>query len=319
MTQTSNLQQLDNFWTQSQSIKQRVQTEINRVVLGKQNEVDLALCCLLSQGHLLIEDVPGMGKTTLAQALASVFKLDNRRIQFTSDMLPADITGVNVFDTQNNQFSFHPGPVFSHVLLADEINRASPKTQSALLEAMAERQVSIDGVSHPLSDPFLVIATQNPLEMSGTYPLPESQLDRFMLRIKLGYPDREHERSLLQHYASQNPSTQAQSVSSIDELLAIQKLVSKIHVSDKVLDYLQALLAQTRSPGVFVTGLSPRAGIQLIQAAQAHAWLQSRDFVIPEDIYRLFPFLSVHRLIPAQGDTPCEQVIQDLLANIPVE
>ncbi len=297
------------------NFQRRIITEINRIVLGKQQQVELALICLISQGHLLIEDIPGMGKTTLAKAMARVFGLEFKRVQFTNDLLPADITGMNIFDSQSRRFRFHPGPVFSQLLLADEINRAHPKTQSALLEAMEERQVTVDGESHPLNRPFSVIATQNPLEMAGTYPLPESQLDRFMMRISLGYPDPEAERRLLERGPRDE---QAQTICTPEDLLRFQQEATTIHTGDRVLDVIQQLLNATREPGRFVHGLSPRAGRQLVRAAQARAWWQGRDFVIPEDVQHVFPALAAHRLIPAGTEQDVQALVAELTREIPL-
>lgn len=297
-----------------ENFQRHIISEINRVVLGKSRQVELALICLASAGHLLIEDIPGMGKTTLAKTLAKVFGLAFKRVQFTNDLLPADITGMNVFDTTTQAFRFHPGPVFSQVLLADEINRAPPKTQSALLEAMEELQVTVDGQSHRLEPPFSVIATQNPLEMAGTYPLPESQMDRFMMRISLGYPAPEAERTLLER-KQQEP--EVQTLGSPEKLLEIQRQTREIHVSDTLLDQVQQLLRQTREPGRFVHGLSPRAGQQLLRAAQARAWWQERDFVIPEDLQQVFPAVAGHRLIAASMEQDVQQDLEEMARALP--
>lgn len=297
-----------------ENFQRHIISEINRVVLGKSQQVEQALICLASAGHLLIEDIPGMGKTTLAKTLAKVFGLAFKRVQFTNDLLPADITGMNVFDTTTQAFRFHPGPVFSQILLADEINRAPPKTQSALLEAMEELQVTVDGQSHRLEPPFSVIATQNPLEMAGTYPLPESQMDRFMMRISLGYPAPEAERALLER---KHRDPEVQTLGSPEKLLEIQQQTREIHVSDTVLDLVQQLLRQTREPGRFVHGLSPRAGQQLLRAAQARAWWQTRDFVIPEDLQQVFPAVAGHRLIAASMEQDVQQNLEEMALALP--
>ncbi len=297
-----------------ENFQRHIISEINRVVLGKSQQVEQALICLASAGHLLIEDIPGMGKTTLAKTLAKVFGLAFKRVQFTNDLLPADITGMNVFDTTTQAFRFHPGPVFSQILLADEINRAPPKTQSALLEAMEELQVTVDGQSHRLEPPFSVIATQNPLEMAGTYPLPESQMDRFMMRIPLGYPAPEAERALLER---KHRDPEVQTLGSPEKLLEIQQQTREIHVSDTVLDLVQQLLRQTREPGRFVHGLSPRAGQQLLRAAQARAWWQTRDFVIPEDLQQVFPAVAGHRLIAASMEQDVQQNLEEMALALP--
>lgn len=270
--------------------------EAERIVLGKPREIRLACACLLAGGHLLIEDLPGMGKTTLAHTLARLFGLQFSRIQFTSDLLPGDITGVSIFDRTTQQFRFQPGPVFAQLLLADEINRASPKTQSALLEAMEEGQVSCDGVTHALPEPFFVIATQNPAHQIGTYPLPESQLDRFLMRIELGYPDRAAERQLLTT-GSLRPNADA-CPAKLDPrtLPALQASIRHLTVSAALIDYVQALLAATRDTTHFRHGLSPRAGLGLLHAARAWAWLAGRDMVLPDDVQAVFPAVAGHRL-----------------------
>ena len=275
----------------------RALAQVNTLVLGKPHEVRLAFVALLSDGHLLIEDLPGLGKTTLAHALAATLGLGFQRVQFTSDLLPSDIVGVSVFDAQARRFEFHPGPVFAHVLLADEINRAPPRTQSALLEAMAEHQVTVDGTTHALPDPFFVIATQNPLDLSGTSPLPDSQLDRFLLRLTLGYPGEEAERALLAGADRRDLIAQALPVLGAEDVLALRDAVASVHASDALLSYVQALLNRSRAhPGVRV-GLSPRAGIALLRASRAYALLQGRAHVLPGDVQALFAAVAAHRLM----------------------
>lgn len=277
---------------------------LNGQVLGKQHQIKLAVTCLLANGHLLIEDLPGMGKTTLSHALATVFGLDFSRIQFTSDLLPADMLGVNIYNAQRAEFEFHQGPVFSQVVLADEINRASPKTQSALLEAMEENQVSLDGSTYQLPQPFFVIATQNPSYQAGTYPLPESQLDRFLMRISLGYPDGEAEKRMLRESVgiSSHQHKAATATLSSERLKAIQTEVSNVHVSDPILDYLLRLVNQSRDNSEFPYPLSPRASKALMRAAQAWALLHQRDFVLPEDLQAIFTAVAEHRLRGSQTD-----------------
>ena len=275
-----------------------------RIILGKQRELRLALTCLIARGHLLIEDVPGVGKTTLAQVLARLMGLQFQRIQFTSDLLPADILGVSIFDRETSAFRFHPGPVFAQLILADEINRATPKTQSALLEAMEERQVTADGETFPLSEPFFVIATQNPAHQIGTFPLPESQLDRFLLRMHLGYPDRKAERALLQGEDRRILLERQAPVSRPEEILELQMAAQEVHVADALIDYLQALLGATRSNPELAAGLSPRAGLGLLAAARAWALLDGRDHVLPEDVQTLFPHVAAHRLHLAADRRP---------------
>ncbi|GGF71077.1 AAA family ATPase [Alteromonas lipolytica] len=273
-------------------------------ILGKPHQIKLAMTCLLANGHLLIEDLPGMGKTTLSHALATVFGLEFARIQFTSDLLPADMLGVNIYNTQQGEFEFHKGPIFSQVVLADEINRASPKTQSALLEAMEEHQVSIDGQTRALPQPFFVIATQNPSYQAGTYPLPESQLDRFLMRISLGYPDNEAEKRMLRESAgmsSHHQPRQAPPLSS-EQLQTLQSQVCKVHVSDPIVDYLLRLVNQSRDNSEFPYPLSPRASKALLRAAQAWALLHQRDYVLPEDLQAIFTAVAEHRLRGSQTD-----------------
>jgi MoxR-like ATPase len=291
---------------------------IERVVLGKPAQVRLCLACLLARGHLLIEDVPGVGKTTLAHTLAHVLGLEWRRLQFTSDLLPADVVGVSVFDRATQQFQFRPGPVFTQLLLADEINRASPKAQSALLEAMEERQVSIDGVTHPLPDPFFVVATQNPHEQLGTFGLPESQLDRFLMRVTLGYPDRQSERALLLAGERHELLEATAAVLTPAELLAAQRAVRAVYVSATLLDYVQALVAHSRS--VFPLGLSPRAAQGLVRAAQGWALLANERAVLPEHVQAVLPSVAAHRLEQRDGAASSGgvQLADTLLTAVPV-
>ena len=271
--------------------------EIEKVVLGKNRQISMALTCMLAGGHLLIEDVPGIGKTTLAKTLSESMGLQFRRVQFTSDMLPGDILGSAIFDANTAAFVFHPGPIFTQVLLADEINRATPKTQSALLEAMEEGQVTSDGKTRNLATPFFVIATQNPLELSGTFPLPESQLDRFLMRIRLGYPDREAERRLLEgDRPPRSVQNDLQPYLSPEDVLAHQEAVNRVHLSDAFLNYLQDLLAFTRGSSHFHIGLSPRAGLALRQAARSWAYVSGRDFTLPEDLQAVLLSVVGHRL-----------------------
>lgn len=291
--------------------------QIGEIVLGKEQEIRLACACLLARGHLLIEDLPGMGKTTLAHALARTLGLNFNRIQFTADLLPADIVGVSVWDRGENRFVFHPGPVFAHVVLADEINRATPKAQSALLEAMEERQVTVDGVTRELPEPFFVIATQNPQHQVGTFPLPESQLDRFLMRLALGYPEPRAERALLA--GSDRRGLLARLTALLDpaSLLDAQQEVARVFVAEPLLDYVQALLAHSRS-GPYGTGLSPRAGLGLVQAARAQAYLAGRDAVLPEDVQTVLPAVAGHRLYDPTGTRTGEELAAALLAAVPL-
>lgn len=282
----------------------------SRYILGKDAQLRLALCCLLAEGHLLIEDIPGIGKTTLAKVLARILGLEFRRIQCTSDMLPGDILGVSIFEQKSGSFTFHPGPIFTQILLADEINRTTPKTQSALLEAMEEHQVSLDGATHPLPKPFWLVATQNPLEQAGAYPLPESQLDRFLFRLSIGYPGKEAEQQLLAGGGIGTALDDIQALISADQVLYLQQAARTVHLSETLISYVQDLLALSRNSGQFALGLSPRAGLALLRAAQSWALLQGRDFVLPEDVQEVLPYVAGHRLRLA--DTLSEPSLDDL-------
>lgn len=289
--------------------------ELNKVILGKELQVQLALTSILANGHLLVEDLPGMGKTTLAHALSNVLGLEFKRVQFTSDLLPADLIGATVFDATTSSFSFHPGPVFSSIFLADELNRATPKAQSALLEAMEEGQVSVDGTTHSLPDPFFVIATQNPQSQSGTFPLPESQLDRFMMRISLGYPDPDVERELLKGGKGRVALNQVKQVLSRESLLKLQELVPKVKVSETLLDYIQRLIAQTRQDDLCHLGLSPRGALALMKSAQCWALLQGRGHVLPEDVQAVFVAVVGHRII-GKKETQGDQLARHVLHSV---
>ena len=289
-------------------------THLDKVILGKQRELRLAMCCMLARGHLLLEDLPGMGKTTLSQSLAQALGLSHNRVQFTSDMLPADITGAMVYEQQRGAFHFHRGPVFSQVLLADELNRATPKAQSALLQAMEEGQISVDGENHPLPTPFFVIATQNPVHQSGTYPLPESQLDRFLMRLSLGYPDASAERLLLKGEHGRAVLDSLPALLDAEEFANLQSAVPGIHLSESVLDYVQRLTAASRNPQYCELGLSPRAGMYLVRAAQAWASMAGRDHVLPEDLQIVFPPVAGHRLIGhgVSGDVAAQRLLSEV-------
>jgi MoxR-like ATPase len=293
--------------------------QLNAVIVGKPAQVQDGVACLLAGGHLLIEDAPGVGKTTLAHALARSFGLQFSRVQFTADLMPGDLSGVSVYDRNQSAFVFHPGPIFAQVLLADEINRASPKTQSALLEAMEEKQVTIEGETRPLPRPFFVIATQNPQEQLGTHPLPESQLDRFLMRISLGYPDRASERELLSGHDRRAMTEQLPGLLNAQELQALQDQVLAVHAAPPLLDYLQDLLAATRDGRWFVQGLSPRAGLAVLRAAKAQALLSGRDYVAPDDLQAILPQTAAHRLVPvaSAGRGPLEQV-RAMLEAVPL-
>lgn len=293
---------------------------VNRVVLGKEPQVRLALTCLLARGHLLIEDLPGMGKTTLSQALARVLGLSYQRIQFTSDLLPGDILGTSVFNRDTSQFVFHPGPIFAELVLADEINRATPKCQSALLEAMEEGQVTIEGATRPLPQPFFVIATQNPISQGGTFALPESQLDRFLMRLSLGYPARIAEKALLQGQSRRELLPQLEPALDHAALAVLQAEVPNIRASDALLDYILRLVEATRTQAQFAWGLSPRASLALLAAARAWALLAGRDYVIPEDVQAVLPSVVSHRL-REQADPAghaAGSLVQWLLREVPV-
>ncbi len=297
----------------------QVLQQAERVIYGKHREIRLALACLLANGHLLIEDLPGMGKTTLAHTLARLLGLQFSRIQFTSDLLPADITGISIFERNSNEFRFLPGPVFAQLVLADEINRATPKTQSALLEAMEEGQVTSEGQTRRLPRPFFVIATQNPAHQVGTFPLPESQLDRFLMRIEMGYPDRAAERELLLSGGQRNRADELDALISPEALPEIQQQVAAIHTAAPLIDYVQSLIEATRQDPAFQHGLSPRAGLALLSAARAWAWLDGRDMVIPDDVQAVLPAVACHRLRSArQGGYAAGEDITRLLHSVAI-
>lgn len=295
--------------------------QVSEVILGKDREIHLLMVALLAAGHVLVEDVPGVGKTTLVKAMAHTLSLDFRRIQCTPDLLPSDVTGITYFDPGDRTFRFRPGPVFTQILLADEINRATPRTQSSLLEAMEERQVSVDGETHPLAAPFWVVATQNPVESQGTYPLPEAQLDRFLLRLRLGYPDRTDEERLLLASRAVDPVSRLSPVASAVDVLDAQRQVHDVHVSDAVVAYVVALAQATRSHVGVALGVSPRAALALVRAARALAMLEGRTFVLPDDVQTLARPVWAHRLmlaVPGQiGGRPAEEILDEVLARVP--
>lgn len=303
----------------SGALKQAL-AQVNQVLLGKPAAVELAFASVLARGHLLLEDLPGMGKTTLAHALAATLGLGFSRIQFTGDLLPSDIIGLSIYERERNRFSFHPGPVFAEVVMADEINRAPPKTQSALLEAMAEGQVSVDGETHLLPDPFIVIATQNPADLSGTYPLPDSQLDRFLMRVRLGYPDAASERQMLASVDRRDLLGQLGAVLDKSSLRALRAQAAAVRVSGALIDYVQRLLDVSRSDPSVAVGLSPRAGLALLAAARAVAMLGGRDFVLPDDVQRVFVAVAAHRLVPSAEVPGTREALADaLLAKVAVD
>jgi MoxR-like ATPase len=297
------------------SINQLLETA-NQIILGKDKQIRLALCCLLSKGHLLIEDIPGVGKTTLAHTLAKLLGLQYQRIQFTSDILPADIIGTTIFDMTKQEFKFHAGSIFNQIILADEINRATPKAQSALLEAMEERQVTVEGKTYELPAPFFVIATQNPSHQLGTFPLPESQLDRFLMCIELGYPNHEAERLLLSGEIRHLLIEQLSAILSLEQILKMQQIVQKVHVSEALLNYVQAILRFSRESEFYHSGLSPRAGLSLLTAAKAWAFLQKRDCVIPEDVQAILPAVAAHRL--RSNNAKAETIVAPILENVAI-
>jgi MoxR-like ATPase len=299
---------------------QRVVQQASQIILGKEGQIRLALACLLARGHLLIEDLPGVGKTTLAHVLAKLLGLNFHRIQFTSDMLPADIIGVSIYDRDSATFKFHPGPVFAQLILADEVNRATPKTQSALLEAMEEHQVTAEGETRRLPEPFFVIATQNPSHQVGTFPLPESQLDRFLMRIELGYPDRDAERALLQGADRRDMIGSVGPCLSPAELADLQASVKEVHVAAPLLDYIQSLVEHTRRAPEYSTGLSPRASLALLHSSRAWALLDGRDKVIPEDVQAVLPGVAGHRLRPVHDGMRVTSVdkANGLIAAVPI-
>lgn len=302
-----------------QSNLQEVVQALNKIILGKPGQIKLAIVCLLAKGHLLIEDLPGMGKTTLAHAIAKVLGLDFQRIQFTSDLLPGDIIGSAIYRRSDETFKFHEGPIFTQVILADEVNRATPKSQSALLEAMEEYQVTVDGVSRKLPEPFFVIATQNPFHQIGTYPLPESQLDRFLIRISLGYPAREVERQLFSGQDSRALIENLEPVLNGSSLMLMQEAVDQVNVTDTLYEYLQDLVAATRQSNQWSHGLSPRGGLALLRAAKSWAVLEQRDFVIPEDIQAVWLAVTEHRLMSQSSSTPSvDSPVANILKSTPI-
>ncbi len=299
-----------------QNVIKQVLDSANLVILGKDHKIRLALCCLLARGHLLIEDIPGVGKTTLAHTLAKLLGLNYQRIQFTSDILPADILGASVFDSKNHAFEFHPGPIFNQMVLADEINRATPKAQSALLEAMEECQVTVEGKTYPLPQPFFVIATQNPAHQIGTFPLPESQLDRFLMRIELGYPDFQAERALLAGQSRAGLIASLPALLPPGQMQQMQLAVAEVYASDALLDYCQALINFTRESPDYPCGLSPRGGLALLRAAKAWAFMAQRDAVIPEDVQAVLAAVVGHRI--RTGATNSEAIVAPLLNKVAI-
>ncbi|HED36229.1 MAG TPA: MoxR family ATPase [Gammaproteobacteria bacterium] len=315
------MQQQSSFSVQqSQELLTQTSSAISSIILGKHHQIQLALSCLLAGGHLLIEDLPGVGKTTLSLTLAKVFGLDFQRVQFTSDLLPSDVLGVSIYDNNTQSFKFHQGPVFTQVLLADEINRSTPKTQSALLEAMEEKQVTQDGHTRELPEPFFVIATQNPMEQVGTFPLPESQLDRFLMRINIGYPDQQAEMELLKGKNRHDLIQQLDTSIQPEQLLKIQQTAEQVHMSRAILEYVLELIRSSRLSPWFISGLSPRAGLALQKCARAWALLQGRDHVLPEDVQQVLPSVAAHRLQihPEHQDKNIDDLTLMLIQQVPV-
>jgi MoxR-like ATPase len=320
MQQGNTLEKLPLGGDKQRAALDAARNSLNGIILGKKSEISLALACLLARGHLLIEDLPGLGKTILAQSLARVLGLSFQRVQFTSDLLPADIVGVSIFRQETGEFEFKPGPVFAQLVLADEVNRATPKAQSALLEAMEERQVSVDGRTHELPSPYFVVATQNPSDQIGTFPLPESQLDRFLMRLELGYPAEEHERELLIGTDRREMLTQVEPALTPDTLTGLQEKAARVHMTDPLVDYVQALVRFTRESPDIEIGLSPRGSLALIAAARAHAFIEHHSGVFPDDVQAVFASVAGHRLKPASNSvhrTPAE-LSRHVLDNVSI-
>ncbi len=309
MQRGSTLEQLPLGVDAQRAAVEKAQQALGGIILGKDQEISLALACLLARGHLLIEDLPGLGKTILAQSLARVLGLSYQRIQFTSDLLPADIVGVSIFQQQQGEFTFKPGPIFAQLVLADEVNRATPKAQSALLEAMEEHQVSVDGQTHELPTPYFVVATQNPSDQIGTFPLPESQLDRFLMRLELGYPNEENERALITGTDRREMLSEIEPTLNAEILIKLQKSAAQIHMTDPLVDYVQALVRFTRESPEIDIGLSPRGSLALVAAARSHAFIEHHSGVFPDDVQAVFGAVAGHRVKPASNSafrTPAE-------------
>lgn len=305
-----------------QQITSKIKANVNQVVVGQEDTIDLLLVAMISSGHVLLEDVPGTGKTLMAKSLAKSLAGDFKRIQFTPDLLPTDITGIHFYSQQKGEFEFRPGPIFTNILLADEINRATPRTQSSLLESMEERQVTIDGNTHTLAKPFLVIATQNPIESQGTFPLPEAQLDRFLLKINMGYPSREQGLEILKRFKAENPLDTLQSIVTVDEIVKMQEIYSEVDISEDVLSYLIDVVEQTREHDSVALGVSPRGSQALLKAVQVYALLQGRTYVIPDDIKKMANPVLGHRIVLAQRigvkQGEVDSVLNDVLRQVAV-
>ncbi|MFD2655544.1 AAA family ATPase [Gracilibacillus thailandensis] len=308
--------------TEIQQITSKIKANVNQVVVGQGDTIDLLLVAMISSGHVLLEDVPGTGKTLMAKSLAKSLAGDFKRIQFTPDLLPTDITGIHFYSQKKGEFEFRPGPIFTNILLADEINRATPRTQSSLLESMEERQVTIDGNTHTLAKPFLVIATQNPIESQGTFPLPEAQLDRFLLKINMGYPSREQGLEILKRFKAENPLDALQSIVNVDEIVKMQEIYSEVDISEDVLGYLIDVVEQTREHDSVALGVSPRGSQALLKAVQVYALLQGRTYVIPDDIKKMAKPVLGHRIVLAQRigvkQGEVDSVLNDVLRQVAV-
>ena len=307
--------------TAVQTLAQNIRENINKVIIGKTEVIDFALTCLLCGGHILLEDVPGTGKTMLAKSLATSLSMDFKRIQFTPDLLPSDVTGMSIYDQSKLEFRFMPGPIFANIILADEINRATPRSQSALLECMEEKQVTQDGVTRAMADPFIVIATQNPVETQGTFPLPEAQLDRFFMRLSMQYPTSEEAKGILERFMQNDPLSELKPVASAEEILAARKMCTQVHISPDLLDYIVAIVEKTRTLEQVLLGVSPRGSLALMRASQAYAAIQGRDFVVPEDVKTLCQSVLSHRMMvrTVYGESgQAQKLIEEMLKGIPV-
>ncbi len=322
MTQETGRQAATAAATEIRQVAERVKENINKVMVGKEEVIDLLLVALFSDGHVLLEDVPGIGKTTLAKSIAKSIGCSFKRIQFTPDVMPSDVTGINFYNQKQGEFEFRPGPILANIVLADEINRATPRTQSAMLEAMEERQVTVEGMTLPLPAPFLVIATQNPIELEGTFPLPEAQLDRFFMKLKLGYPNEEDEDAILQRFEDHSPLSDLEEVVNADDLVRMSRLVSRVHCEPTVRRYVVQLVQATRHHAAYELGASPRGSLNLFRGARALAAIRGRDYVLPDDVKKLAPYVLTHRaLLNSQSrlrGRDADAVLQEVIESVPV-